>query len=64
MSNITDLQGRLESLRLLLADPHPGLFTWRMAYERAANRLLEFFDADPDAAERVRYEACPKCGHV
>lgn len=57
MSNLTDLQGRMECLRLLLVDAHPGIYSWRLAYERAVEHLLAFFDADPQAAVRAREEA-------
>jgi hypothetical protein len=57
MSNLTDLKGRMERLRLMLEDPHPGLYTWRLEYERAVEQLLAFFEADPQAAVRARQEA-------
>ena len=50
MSHLTDLQGRVENLRLLLADAHPGLYAWRQAYESAVSKLLDFFDAAPSPA--------------
>jgi hypothetical protein len=45
--NLDDLQERVESLAILLADPQPGQMTWMMAYSKAATRVQEFFSTQP-----------------
>ena len=40
---IADIQERLRNLKQLLDDPHPGLCTWTVAYERAVDSVLDFY---------------------
>jgi hypothetical protein len=41
--NLDDLRLRVSRLNDLLADAHPGLATWRVAYHNRATQVLEFF---------------------
>ena len=43
--NIDELRQKLAALDRLLADPHPGLLAWQMAYNQRVHDLLEFWHA-------------------
>ena len=44
MTNIKDLLSRVDRLRALLLDPHPGLAEWRLGFDAASESLLHFYD--------------------
>lgn len=48
MSNLTEIRYRVDKLKRLLDDPHPGLSAWREAYGRASQSVLEFYGIDVD----------------
>jgi len=45
MTHIEDLLRRVNRLRDLLEDPHPGVVEWRLAFNAASESLLRFYDA-------------------
>lgn len=42
MTNVEILLEKVEKLRGLLLDPHPGLVTWHAAYEQALEDVAEW----------------------
>ena len=76
MTNIKDLLTRVDRLRALLLDPHPGLGEWRLGFNAASTSLLHFYDdvyLDPTASRHIpgcclpeirlaRETICPDCG--
>ena len=63
MTNIKDLLSRVDRLRALLLDPHPGLGEWRLGFNAASESLLHFYDrcrVDPFAATILPIETCDR----
>ena len=53
MTHIEDLLQRVNALRDLLMDPHPGLLAWRAAYDVTSNRILAFYGFGTAARQRI-----------
>ena len=49
--NLDYLREHINSMKQLLDDAHPGLFTWCEAYLIEAKALLEFFSDDSESEE-------------
>ena len=76
MTNIKDLLSRVDRLRALLLDPHPGLGEWRLGFNAASESLLHFYDdghqnpclllapscMQPEIRLVGRETICPDCG--
>lgn len=54
MTNIEDLLGRVNRLKAILEDPHPGLYVWRQAYADASKDLLAFYDEGEGYEQKTR----------
>ena len=42
MASVEEVREQLERLNGLMADPQPGLFTWKMAFGRALDDFCEY----------------------
>jgi hypothetical protein len=51
--NLDDLRQRVNHLKNLLDDPHPGLFTWVKAYSDAIKAIIEFWTREEKRLEIV-----------
>lgn len=54
MTHIEELSDIVNRLKLLLDDPHPGLFTWRRHYNETVKEFFAFFDDPHDYQQRTK----------
>lgn len=54
MTHIEELSGIVNKLKMLLDDPHPGLYTWRTHYNETVKEFFAFFDDPHDYQQRTK----------
>lgn len=54
--NLEELKARVNRLKGLLDDPHPGLGTWAMAYGKAMQAISDFWNCDAPEPDTERLD--------